>query len=48
MVGADPDNSILMGFGWGNLFDRDDIAAVLLVSRDALGKAASAMRLRPW
>ena len=44
MVSADSDNAILMGFGRRNLFDRDDIAAVLLVSRHALGEAASAMR----
>src|ERR1700722_3023317 len=42
MVRADPDNSVLMSFGGRNLFDRDDIAAVPFVGRDALGKAASA------
>src|ERR1700733_14956647 len=47
MVRADPDNAILMGFGCGNLFDRNDIAAVLLVSRHALGKAAPATRSGP-
>ena len=47
MVGANADDAILMGFGRGNLFDRDDIAAVLLVSRHALGKAASAMGSGP-
>src|SRR3984957_18205633 len=47
MVGANADNAILMGFGRGNLFNRDNIAAMLLVSRHALGKAASAMGSRP-
>src|SRR6202453_123437 len=36
-----------MGFGGWNLFDCNDIAAVLLVSRHALGKAASAMGSGP-
>ncbi len=36
-----------MGFGRRNLFDRDDIAAVLLVGRDALGKAAAALGSGP-
>src|ERR1700722_6552848 len=44
MVGADPDNSVLMGFGGRNLFDRDDVAAVPFICRDALGKAAPAAR----
>ena len=47
MVGANADNAILMGFGRGNLFNRDNIAAMLLVSRHALGEAASAMRPGP-
>ena len=47
MVGADSDNAILMGLGRGDLFDRDDIAAVLLIGRHALGKAASAMGSGP-
>src|SRR6202142_1918916 len=36
-----------MGFGGGNLFDCNDISPVLLVSRHALGKAASAMGSGP-
>ena len=44
MVRANADDAVLMGFGGRNLFDRDDVSAVLLVSRHALGKAASAMR----
>ena len=47
MVRADADDAILMSFGGWNLFDRNDIAAVLLVSRHALGKAASTMRSGP-
>ena len=47
MVGANPDNAILMGFGRRNLFNRDNIAAMLLVSRHALGKAAPAMGSGP-
>ncbi len=43
MVRADSDDAILMSFGGWNLFDRNDIPAVLLVSRHALRKAASAM-----
>ena len=47
MVRADTDNAILMSFGGWNLFDRNDIAAVLLVSGHALGKAASAVGSGP-
>ena len=47
MVGADPDDAILMGFGRRDLFDRDDIAAMLLVGRHALGEAAAASRSGP-
>ena len=46
MVRADADDAILMGFCRRNLFDRDDIAAVLLIGRDALGEAAAAAAIR--
>ena len=47
MVGADPHDSVLMGLGGGNLFDRDDIPAVLLISSHALRQAPSAIQSGP-